>query len=307
VINNKPLIVIIGSEGWLGQNLRPILEPNYHIRRADLFCPNESDTMRTDVRNQEDMERAVKGADAVLHLAAFHGGYRPPPTDETRFEINVTGTFRMFQACLKLGIRKVVWASSTAASSKKGIYSITKVIGEDLCEYYHLTHDFKIAVIRFGSFTPFDFLSYGERLLNRGIDVRDCATAVERSLELLSRSSEFFERFNLVTSAFLKNDVRHSLINDTKRHLESIDPIYPDLVSRYGLNISTHFSDLDVKNVRGLLKMEPRYTFYNFLADLKQYDREGRVKPGTPRWRFEDGIKPPEDVVFPPGHTEYVY
>jgi hypothetical protein len=247
------------------------------------------------------MERAVDGAETVVHLAAFHGGYRPPPTDETRFDINVVGTFRMFQACLKKGVGKVVWASSTAANSKKGIYSITKVIGEDLCEYYHLTHGFGVTMLRFGSFTPLDFLSYGERLLDRGIDVRDCAVATERAIRLLAQGNDLCERFNLVACAFLPEHDRRRIIKDGEGYLRSVDPSYPDLLSRYGISMPSRLPNLHVATAGEVLDMQPSYTFLRFLADLKRLDRDGRLNPNAQRWRFEDGIPAPRGLVWPLG------
>ena len=106
--SQKAGIAVIGSEGGLGRSLCSTLNEHYAVRRVDINCPKADNTFRADVRSQEDMERAVDGCDVVVHLAAFHGGYKPPPTDETRFDVNVLGTFRLLQACLKKGIRRVI-------------------------------------------------------------------------------------------------------------------------------------------------------------------------------------------------------
>jgi nucleoside-diphosphate-sugar epimerase len=55
---------------------------------------------------------ALAGADAVVHLAAL-----PAPrytTDDVTFRTNVLGTFNVHEAAWRLGIRRVVSASSTA-------------------------------------------------------------------------------------------------------------------------------------------------------------------------------------------------
>lgn len=299
--SRKPVVAIIGSEGWLGRHLCRVLQDRYRVRRVDLFCPNEPGTLRADVRNQEDMERAVEGAEVVVHLAAFHGGYRPLPTDETRFDVNVVGTFRAFQACLKKEVRKVVWASSIAALSRKGFYSITKVMGEDLCDYYHLTHGMQIAMLRYGSFTPFDFVSCGERLLGMGIDVRDCASAAERAVDLLAEGAAMCERFILVASAFMPGEDRRRIVDDGDAYLATIDPCYPALVSKYGIKMPDGFREFDIETTRSILGLEPAYTFQRFLSDLKRMDRSGAVTAESPRWRFEEGTRPPEGVVWPPG------
>ena len=56
---------------------------------------------------------ALAGADAVIHLAAL-----PAPrftTDDVTFRTNVLGTFNVHEAAWRLGIKRVVSASSTAA------------------------------------------------------------------------------------------------------------------------------------------------------------------------------------------------
>ncbi|MBM2809794.1 MAG: NAD-dependent epimerase/dehydratase, partial [Chloroflexi bacterium] len=55
----------------------------------------------------------LAGADAVIHLAAL-----PAPgftTNDVTFRTNVQGTFNVHEAAWRLGIRRVVSASSTAA------------------------------------------------------------------------------------------------------------------------------------------------------------------------------------------------
>jgi nucleoside-diphosphate-sugar epimerase len=54
----------------------------------------------------------IKGADAVIHLAAMS---KPGiVTDDSTFRINVAGTFNVHEAAHHLGVRRVAWASSTA-------------------------------------------------------------------------------------------------------------------------------------------------------------------------------------------------
>ena len=292
-------ISIIGSEGCLGRPLQKALAEKFDIRRVDVNCPNHPNTLRADVRCQEDMERAVDGADVVIHLAAYHGGYHPPPTDETRFHVNVVGTFNVMQACLKKGIRRVVWASSIAALSKRNIYSITKVLGEDLCDYYHDTHDFQIAMIRYGSFTPCDFISYGQRFLGYGVDRRDCVAATVRAAKMLAQGRPLFGRYIVMP--------RHSWSDDDCRHfgdrwkelLKGIDPNSLELVGRYGIQIPQSVPCYDRSSTETDLDFVPAYDLGAFLSKLKEKDAAGAVTPDSPRWRFEMGVAPPEGVVWP--------
>src|SRR5579884_557480 len=66
-----------------------------------------------DVEDLGQMIEVLAGADAVIHLAAY-----PRPglvADQLTFRTNVMGTFNVHEAAWRLGIRRVVSTSSTAA------------------------------------------------------------------------------------------------------------------------------------------------------------------------------------------------
>lgn len=155
--------------------------------------------------------------------------------------VDIVGTFNVLQACLRNGVRRVVWASSTAALSKQGIYCITKVLGEDLCDYYHETHGVQIAMMRYGAFTACDLVTYGQRLL------------------------------------------RHAV----------------DLIERYGIEVPRSIARHDLSSTQRDLAFVPRYDLETFLGELREKDACGAVTPESPRWCFETGRPPVEDVVWP--------
>ena len=297
--NQKASITVIGSEGVLGRLLCTALHKFYAVKRVDLNCPNEENTFRADVRSQEDMERAVDGSDIVVHLAAFHGGYNPPPTDETRFDVNVIGTFRLLQACLKKGIRRVVWASSIVATSKKGIYPITKVLGEDLCEYYHLTHGFNIAMLRYGAFTPCDLITYGEKFLGIGVDSRDCVAATIRAIELLLNGTELFDHFTIMPDHHLSEEDMQPFTEKFPKLLSAIDPSWLALIDKYKINIPQTIIQHNISSAQTVLGFQPSFNFITFLKELKHRDNIGNISINAPRWRFEQGCPPPDGLVWP--------
>ena len=258
------LVSVIGSEGRLGRALRRALEATYDVRRADISCPNEPDTLRADVRSQEDMERAVDGSEVVVHLAAYHGGYHPPLTDQTRFHVNVVGTFNVMQACLKKGVRRVVWASSIAAYSHKGIYSITKVLGEDLCDYYHQTHGFQVAMMRYGSFTPCDLVTYGRRLLGSGVDRRDCVEATVRAVDLLAAGEPIFGRYVVMRSHPWSDDEHRDFGGRSREVLRRLGPRAVRLLEHYGIEMPPSVPRYDLSPTREDLGFVPRHNFETF-------------------------------------------
>lgn len=293
-----PLIAIIGSEGLLGRVLVRALAGRYEIRRVDLNVPNEPGVLRADVRAQEDMERAVAGAAVAVHLAAYHGGCNPPPTDETRFEVNVTGTFRMLQACLKHGVRRVAWASSTGATSKAGLYATTKVIGEDLCDYYHLTHGFQVVMPRYGAFTPCDLLTYGERMLTCGVDIRDCVAATARAVDRLAEGAALHGAVTVMPDHGLSAAQCENFGRDWRDILGASDPDFPGLVARFGLAIPERLPRHDLAPIVDVLGLKPEHNLFTFLRELKEQARAGRFQVNPPRWCQELGTPPPPGVVW---------
>jgi len=292
-------VSIIGSEGCLGRSLRAALAGEYEITRADAACPNEPGVVRADVRSGRDVADAVAGADIVVHLAAYHGGYQPPPTDETRFDVNVVGTFNVLQACLVAGIRRGVWASSTAALSKRGMYCITKVIGEDLCDYFHQTHGFHIAMMRYDAFTACDLVTYGQRLLHHGVDRRDCVEATVRAVRLLAEGNDLFGRY-IVAHDHPGSPEEHEQFGERWRDiLPGRRPRAAELIERYGIEIPPSVRRYDLSSTRSDLDFAPRYHFETFPAELAARDAGGLVTPESPRWSFETGRPPQEGVVWP--------
>jgi len=254
---------------------------------------------RGDVRSQEDMEQAVDGADIVVHLAAYHGGYNPPPTDETRFDVNVTGTFRVFQACLKKGVNRVVWGSSIAAMRNRGCYSMTKVLGESLCEYYHLTHGMQVAMMRYGAFTPCDLITYGQRLLGSGVDVRDCANATMCAVDCLSGGADLFGRFTVMPDHGIAYNLLASFGREYRKALSSVNPEWPNLIKKYGIAIPDAMTHYDISSTQEALSFQPSFNFLTFMAELQRCDQAGEIGNDSPRWWFEQGIPSPADVVWP--------
>jgi UDP-glucose 4-epimerase len=113
-----------------------------------------------------EVEPAVAGAEAVVHLGAAMGSF----TDYQFFEANVRGTFHVLQAIRRVapGIRRFVFPSSDAVYEKyvpgglqspinpdttprdgKGIYALSKILGEEMCWSYLRTYDVPATVLRF--------------------------------------------------------------------------------------------------------------------------------------------------------------
>jgi nucleoside-diphosphate-sugar epimerase len=106
--------------------------------------------------DQNRLDQAFQGCDAIVHLAAVPGPRRATP--EQLLTINVIGTVHVLEAAVRHGIRKVVFASSGAAAGftfaktkmmphyfpvdeehpaePQDEYGLSKLLGEITCKRY---------------------------------------------------------------------------------------------------------------------------------------------------------------------------
>jgi nucleoside-diphosphate-sugar epimerase len=116
-VGGERVIAVTGISGFLGQRLLPLLDASPRVDRViglDVRDParraRKLEFHRLDVLGA-DLTSYVRGADAIVHLAAVVG----PMNDEELFaRVNVGGTRRVLDTATRAGIAKVVRPSSTA-------------------------------------------------------------------------------------------------------------------------------------------------------------------------------------------------
>jgi nucleoside-diphosphate-sugar epimerase len=106
-------VVVTGGSGKAGRAVvRDLVEHGHDVVNVDLVHPAErvAPTLIVDLTDFGQTVEALRGADAVVHLAAI-----PAPrlrTVEQTFRINTTSNWNVFSAAVLLGLERVVWASS---------------------------------------------------------------------------------------------------------------------------------------------------------------------------------------------------
>jgi len=109
-------VLITGGAGFLGINLaRHLLSRGYAVASIDVeeFDYPERDRVeiiKGDIRNKALVDRAVEGADFVVHTAAALPLYSP----EDIYTTDVDGTRNVLDASLRHGVERFVHVSSTA-------------------------------------------------------------------------------------------------------------------------------------------------------------------------------------------------
>lgn len=107
-------VVVTGGSGRVGGYVVRQLLQDYEVVIADLVPGNaDAEYAEVNVMNLEQVRAAVKGADAVVHLAALDYDWGCEP--EKYIDVNVRGTWHVLQAAQEAGIKKVVLCSSVSA------------------------------------------------------------------------------------------------------------------------------------------------------------------------------------------------
>jgi UDP-glucose 4-epimerase len=113
-------VVVVGATGNVGTSVVELLRQDGRVdsvvgvaRRRPTWQPTGVQWLERDVVTM-DLDDAMSGADAVIHLAwAFQPSHRPAAT----WDVNVVGTCRVLEAVARAGIGVLVVASSVAAYS----------------------------------------------------------------------------------------------------------------------------------------------------------------------------------------------
>lgn len=162
-------ILITGGAGNLACQLTFRLPSDAPVHLADL-APGPVAEVRADSRYSSmdltsgtdlDALLAREKPCAVLHFASLLSG--STEADRMRgWEVNVNTSLRLFESCLRHGVRTVVFPSSLAvhggvipdplpeqeAEWPDGLYGVTKIAVERLGTYYHRKHGLDFRCVR---------------------------------------------------------------------------------------------------------------------------------------------------------------
>ncbi|SEG74605.1 NAD-dependent epimerase/dehydratase family protein [Bosea lathyri] len=121
-------LLITGGAGNIGRKLRRELGARFaRIRILDAVAPAElaanEEAVLADIGDIAAVERAMEGMDGVIHMA---GVVREAPFEDI-LQTNVIGTWNVYEAARRQGVRRVVFGSSNHAV---GFYPRTQRIDE---------------------------------------------------------------------------------------------------------------------------------------------------------------------------------
>ena len=188
----KDKILVTGADGFIGSHLtETLVRAGYKVKAFVLYNSLNSwgwldhcaadvkgkfEVFAGDVRDPHGVKEAMKGCDAVLHLAALIAipySYHSP---DTYVDTNIKGTLNVLQASRELGVRRVVHTSTSEVYGSarfvpiteehplqgQSPYSATKIAADQLAYSFYASFHLPVVVAR-----PFN--TYGPRQSARAV------------------------------------------------------------------------------------------------------------------------------------------
>ncbi|MFC8680152.1 NAD-dependent epimerase/dehydratase family protein [Microbacterium ureisolvens] len=279
-------IALTGSSGKLGTVVaRELRAAGYDVIGLDVVGTRGPDFVQVDLTDYGQVVDALAavndrhdGFDAVVHLGAI-----PAPgirSDVATFHNNMNATFNVFWATVRLGIRRLVYASSETVLGlpfdvpppyipvdevypprPESVYSLVKTLEERMAvELVRWHPDLSITGLRFSNvMVPEDyeaFPSYDDDATKRKwnlwgyIDARDGAHAVQRALEVAPPG---FETYIIAAADTVMS----------RPNAELVAEVFPGVETR---EFGEHDTLLSIDKARRLLGYDPQYSWRDHVA-----------------------------------------
>ncbi|MEI8397042.1 MAG: NAD-dependent 4,6-dehydratase LegB [Rhodospirillaceae bacterium] len=185
-------ILVTGADGFIGSHLTEYLvRAGYSVRALvqynsfnsrgwlDSIAPDvsaELDVMSGDVRDAYGVRQAVKGVDAIIHLAALIAIPYSYQSTAAYVDTNITGTLNLLQAARDFGVSRFIQTSTSEVYgtarfvpiteehplNAQSPYAATKIAADQLALSFHRSFGCPVTVLR-----PFN--TYGPRQSARAV------------------------------------------------------------------------------------------------------------------------------------------
>ncbi|MFD9252933.1 NAD-dependent epimerase/dehydratase family protein [Streptomyces bottropensis] len=164
-------VLLTGAAGGLGTLMRNLLPAHgYELRLMDLLpVEGAPDAITADLADKDALREAVRGVDAIIHLA----GISLEASFEKILKANIEGTYNLYEAARAEGVPRIVFASSNHAVGftprplgedplipidtphrPDTFYGLSKSFGEDLAQLYWDKYGLETVSVRIGSCFP---------------------------------------------------------------------------------------------------------------------------------------------------------
>jgi UDP-glucose 4-epimerase len=166
--------LVTGGSGFIGSHLcHKLLKEGHEVRVLDNLSSGKRENLAAvansieffegDLRDVEMLDRCLVGVEFVLHHAAVASVQISVERPLFEQEVNAVGTLRLLEACVRAGVRRLIFAASAAAygndprvpkcedmlPSPESPYAISKLAGEHYCRVYSRLHGLETVCLRY--------------------------------------------------------------------------------------------------------------------------------------------------------------
>lgn len=162
-------VLVTGGSGFIGANVvQKLLDAGFQVRVFDMVYPSELDGVEFyhgSLLDPTAVRFATHGCHYVMHLAAMADVNDVVADPLYAEEINVRGTINVLDAARRVGVKRVVYASTiwtysdvreefiteeTLIPAPTHLYTATKLAGEHYCRAFHGLYNLPYTILRYG-------------------------------------------------------------------------------------------------------------------------------------------------------------
>jgi len=309
-------IVVTGGAGFIGSNLcayllqngnRVVCLDNFSTGRRtniEAFLDHPHfELIEGDIRELDDCQRAVKGADFVLHQAALGSVPRSIADPITTNAVNISGFLNMLVAARDARVQRFVFACSSSTYGDSTVmpktedvigkplspYAVTKYVNELYADVFQRTYGLDYVGLRY-------FNVFGRHQDPNGayaaVIPRFVSQLIRHESPVINGDGEHSRDFTYINNVVLANVLAlmaqypdslntvynvayggratlNELVAYLKKYLAQYDPDIADVVAHYGPNrvgdIPHSFASID--KARAHLGYNPEYSLEAGLKD----------------------------------------
>ena len=164
--------LVTGGAGFIGTNIikqllakgdEVVVIDNYNGGKIESRIQPGVNYIEGDVRNANDLKKAMVGVNGVFHLAAIaRMSFSVEKPMETN-DVNINGTLNVLVAARDSGVKRVVYSASSSAYGNQEVvpfvetmkpapmspYGLQKYVGEEYCRLFYELYGLSTASLRY--------------------------------------------------------------------------------------------------------------------------------------------------------------
>lgn len=284
-------ILLTGGAGDLGQTLIPRLlnqgdTPVVLDIRPPVGLHRDAVFIQGSILDRPRLPDHLHGCDCIVHIAAWHGIHedRGEKNAHDFFDLNVRGTFEVFQAAASLGIDKIIHISTTSVHRPDKLYGRSKILAERIAADYGKYDNMNVLTLRPRGFIPYwnhdvytKYSDWAQWFWRGAVHIDDVASAVILGVDLISRRQLGQHLILTLDSAYeyTEADLAHWDADGAGSTFRKHYADYYDLALSYGLDPAVKPTRLDISETVRWLGYNPSYSLATLLVELATYGDSG--------------------------------